>query len=155
MVLFDEFYLVPWRSSDFRKLEFAKTIMEALQTLRRLKLSLIVSFKDLDTLRGFCDWLEAISGRNKLECIEIHLDVVLDYEPNNAWHRLEEVLIKSGWPELKSVSITVAFEDQPATLAFERALNLDTRFLHLRGSKQLDFQFSIQTSTASDDKPDW
>ena len=91
---------------------------------------------------------------HKLQCIEIHLNVVFGYEPNNEWHRLEKVLVKSGWPELKCVSITVTFEDQSATPAFERALSIDTLFPRLRRSKQLDFQFSVDFSTTSDDEYD-
>ena len=83
--------------------------------------------------------------------------MLFDYEPNNEWHRLEEVLVKSGWPELKCLSITVTFQDQSTIAAFERGLSRTrhTQSLRLRRSKQLDFQFSIQNSTASDDESDW
>ena len=133
--------LARWSNFDFQELEIAKTITESLQTLRRLKLFILISFNLApDPLGGICDELEAISGRNKLEFIEIHLDV-FHYRPNILWHRLEEVLIKFGWPELKCVSITVTFVDRFETAAFERARSLDTRFLRLKRSKQLDFQF--------------
>jgi len=92
----------------FKTCEFAKTIMESLQTLRRLKLTIIVLFPDQDLLVGICDELEEISGRNKLECIETYLEVWYE-DKMDEWHRLEEVLIKSGWPELKCVSITITF----------------------------------------------
>ena len=85
-----------------------------------------------------------------MERIGIHFDVELDYEPNDEWHRLEEVLIKSGWPELKWISITVTFVDQSATAVFGWGLSLDRQFLRLRGSKQLDFQFSVVSDDESD-----
>ena len=107
LVLSHEFYLGSF--SDFRDLEFAETITESLQTLRRIKLAVSLLFWDGDPLKGICDTLEEISGRNKLECIKIHVNVLFDYEPNNEWHRLEGVFVKSGWPELKCVSITVTF----------------------------------------------
>ena len=127
-VLLDEFYLAPWYK--FRDLEFIKTITESLQTLRRLELSIMVSFEEYpDPLGGICDWLEAISGRNKLESIEIYFYVTpSDYELNDTWHRLEEVLIKSGWPDLKCISITVASSDESGTVTFERAPSLDTQY---------------------------
>ena len=150
MVLLNEFYLVPWNHSNFRKLEFAKTITEVLQTLRRLKLSITVLSDGLGPVEGICDWFEAISGMNKLECIEIYLDMLF-YEPgDNDWCRLEEVLLKSGWSELKRVSLT--FNDQSTTyLEVAENFDADTLFPRLSRSKQLDFQFSADFS---DDKYD-
>ena len=107
LVLSDEFYLAD--NFHFRDVEFAKTITESLQTLRRLNLAIIVLSEYPDPLVGLFDELEEISGRNKLERIEIDLEVGYEYEAYDEWHRLENVLIKSGWPELKCVSITIIF----------------------------------------------
>ena len=105
----------------------------------------MVSFEEYpDPLGGICDWLEAISGRNKLESIEIYFYVTpSDYELNDTWHRLEEVLIKSGWPELKCISISVASSDESGTVTFERAPSLDTQLPPFIKSKPLDFQLDF------------
>ena len=143
----DEFYLAP--NPDFRleDLEFAKTITESLQTLRGVHLTISVFGEQEDPLEGFCDELEGISGRNKLECIEIHLLVWYEYKARDEWHRLEEVLIKSGWRELKYVSIAITFGRQYPT-AFELALQnfQHKQFLRLRKIDHLDFQFSVKDS---------
>ena len=151
--ILNEFYLVPWNHSGFRKLEFAKTITEVLQTLRRLNLSIVVdSFEGLGPLEGICDWFEAISGMNKLECIEIHLDVLFYKPHDDDWRRLEEILLKSGWPELKRVSLTLTFDDQSTTeYELAKKFDADTLFPRLSRSKQLDFQFSAGFSIPSDE----
>ena len=146
-VLSDEFYL--GQNPDFRlgDLEFARTITESLQTLRRVKLDISLYGGEDDPLQGFCDELEEISEMNKLECIEIHLLVWHEYKAHDEWHRLEEVLIKSGWRELKSVSITITFGGRYPT-AFELAHQSfqHKHFLRLRKREHLDFQFSVENS---------
>lgn len=74
-----------------------------------------------------------------MECIEIDLTLKYEYEAHDEWHRLEAVLIQSGWPELKCVSITIGFEPRYPT-AFELAKSLQhTQFPRLRKRKHLDF----------------
>ena len=149
LALTNDFYSASY--FNLRDLEFAKTITESLQTLRRVKFA--VWFEDGDPLGAVCDELEEISGRNKLECIEIDVRVRYQYKTHNEWHRLEEVLITSGWPELKCVSITITSERvysgarglRPPT-PFELALkNLEhTHFPRLRRSKHLDLKFLVK-----------
>ena len=147
LVLSHEFYLGSF--SDFRDLEFAETITESLQTLRRIKLAVSLLFWDGDPLKGICDTLEEISGRNKLECIEIHLTIMrYEYMGYYVWHRLEDVLIKSGWPKLNCVSITITFEYPRPSTNFQFPESLQHAHLpRLRTIKHLDLKFSAEYST--------
>ena len=137
--------------SKFRDLEFAKIITESLQTLRRVKLAIILRFWVWDPLVGICDVLEEVLGRNKLECIEINLKMRYEYMDYYRWHKLEEVLIKSGWPELKCVSIVITFEFQysepPTDLPLLIGSLHHAHFPRLRTSKHLDFKFSVEYIT--------
>ena len=91
-----------------------------------------------------------MSGKNKLECIQIGFMVFSDYEPNNECHRLEEILIQSGWPELKRVSIFITFLGQSGAATSEWALGLDTRFLRLRKKKTVGLHLSRSGSHSND-----
>ena len=135
----------------FRAMELAKTITPSLRTLRRLELVIFIDgVSDPDPLVGLCDELENILGKNRLESLDIKIEVSTDRDcqTGDEWGRLEKVLLKSGWPMLKHVSVAIVMfaysrlEDGPFEIALE---NLpQTQFTGLVSSKNLDFRFSVR-----------
>jgi len=135
----------------FRAMELAKTITPSLRTLRRLELVILIDgVSDPDPLVGLCDELENVLGKNRLESLEIKIEVSTDEDcqTGDEWGRLEKVLLKSGWPMLKHVSLDIVMfvysrlEDGPFEIALE---NLpQTQFTGLVSSKNLDFRFSVR-----------
>ena len=100
-----------------------------------------------DLLAEFCAELEAISRKNKLESIEIMVDLRVSKDCKSGadtWSRLEKVLLQPGWPTLKHVSLLIIiFRENviPFKVALERLW--ETQFAGLMSSNNLDFQFSI------------
>ena len=91
-------------------MEFAKTVTPSLQTLRRIEFNIgTIDGVNDDPLAELCDELEDISGKNRLESIKIQVYVQTDEDcrTGTEWGRLEKVLLKSGWPMLKHVSLTI------------------------------------------------
>ena len=143
------FLIVP--DNIFSEIKFAKMIAPSLQTLRRVHLTLVVDEESEDPLAGFCEELEAISGENQLESIEIVTDfrvfrVSEDSQSGaDTWSGLEKVLLQPGWPTLKHVSLLIIIyrkNDSLFKVALERLR--EKQFAGLMSSNNIDFQFSIQ-----------
>jgi hypothetical protein len=99
-----------------------------------------------DPLAGLSKELEEISGKNRLESIEISIDLQADadYQTGDTWGKLERVLLQPGWPMLKHVSLSITINketDSPIKAALEHMR--ETQFAGLTSSKNLDFRFSI------------
>ena len=124
----------------------ANTIIPTLRTLRRVQLNITLGYLNEDPLAGLCDELEEISGMNKLESIEIQIKVPLGEKcrTGDEWGRLEKVLLRSGWPMLKRVSLAIFIFHSKRHGPFEKALKrLQTQFSSLTSSKNCDFHFSV------------
>ena len=132
----------------FPAIEFSKAVAPSLETLKRVHLTLVVDEDSEDPLAGFCEELEAISGKNQLESIEIVVDLQADEDCHtgaHTWSRLEKVLLQPGWPTLKHVSLLIIIyreNNSPFKVALERLR--ETQFAGLMSSNNLDFQFSIR-----------
>lgn len=139
---------------NFKAIEFAKAVSSSLQTLSRVHLSLgIGRLSRQDPLAGLCDELAEIVGNNKLESleIEINMEASEDGSTGDEWGRLEKVLLKPGWPVLKHVSLDIFL------WTFTQGLNNlssvgvalkglpQTQFAGLTSDKNLAFRFSVQT----------
>lgn len=124
-------------------MEFAKMVAPSLQTLRRVHLEIIVNDESDILLARLCVELEEILGKNKLESLEIEFGVDSTYcHTGDVWGRLEKVLLKSGWPMLKHISIVIYTWSQEVQVALQRLPR--TQFTGLTSSKNLDFQFSVR-----------
>ena len=127
-------------------MELAEVVTPSLPTLRRVGFN--VDFDGKDPLDVLCYELQRISGKNRLESIEMRIAVC---QTGPKWDRLEEVLLfRSGWPMLKHISLIVdihSHHDVPRIDApFGIALKSlpQTQFTGLMSSKNFDFQFSVQ-----------
>jgi hypothetical protein len=132
----------------FQELRFAEVVTPSLQRLKRVHLSFIIDEDSEDPLAGLCEELEEISGKNRLESIEILINLRLkadeDYYTGDTWGKLERVLLQPGWPMLKHVSLSIIIcreNNSPIKAALERLR--ETQFVGLMSSKNLDFRFSI------------
>lgn len=133
-------------------MELSRTIEPSLQTLTVLHFIInnIIGV-DNDPLGGLCYELEKISGKNNnLEFIDIHVYVEPDEDCHTGaqWGVLENVLLNSGWPMLKEVSLSIfLFYTSVRRLDSPLAMVLkslpQTQFTRLTLSKDLDFQFSV------------
>ena len=130
-------------------MEFAKCVTPSLQTLTRMELVITEVEEDDDPLAGLYDELAEIAGKNKLESLEIEIDVYRDEDcpTGDEWGRLEKVLLKPGWPMLKRVSVAIllsSYNRQPLKENTDALKKLgQTQFAGLESNKNLDFQFSI------------
>ena len=133
---------------DFQTIELAKTIAPSLQTVRRIELTLTLYGQSEDPLLGLCDELEQISGQNKLESIEISIKMENECKMGDECGRLERVLLTSGWPMLKYVSLDVTINSLSIGIhtSFGMALNSlpQTQLAGLMESKDLDFRYSLR-----------
>ena len=127
----------------FGRMAIAEMVTPSLQTLKRLHLT-FKGWSFTDPVSDLCDELNKISGKNRLECIEIESDY-LSLEMCG----LEEVFLSSGWLMLKRVSLTVTIhvleENSPSTRIIESALQ--ERLPGLMSSKNFDFLFTVQEET--------
>ena len=149
LVLIALFFVV--NDIDFGAMKLAKMVTPSLQTLRRVELNVIIDSHSKDPLAVLCDELEHISGKNRLESIKIQIDLQIDIDCRSGteWGRLEKVLLHSGWPMLKYISLVIVINshyelriDGPFGMALK---NLpQTQFTGLMSSKNLDFRFSVQ-----------
>lgn len=124
----------------FRIMDFANMITPSLQTLRRLRLS-IDGWEMSDPVPDLCNQLETISGKNRLESIEIENHVQSD-----EWDRLDRILLAPGWPMLERVSLTIVIFVSEINSPFKRIVeNLaQNKLSGLMSSKNLDFHFLVQ-----------
>ena len=133
---------------DFQTIELAKTIAPSLETVRRVELILTIDGQGEDPLLGLCDELERISGENKLESIKI--DIKMEDECKkigDEWGRLSKILLTSGWPMLKYVSLAVIINWRiRLDTSFGTALKSlpQTQLAGVMARKDLDFQFSLR-----------
>jgi hypothetical protein len=139
------FVFIAW-NDVFQELGFAKMVTPSLQKLKRVHLTFAMDVYHGDPLAGLCEELEEISGKNKLESIEIVIDLQANEvcHTGDKWGKLERVLLQPGWPMLKHVSLSITLyrkKYNPLKAALERLR--ETQFARLMSSKNLDFQFSI------------
>ncbi|KAF8804779.1 hypothetical protein BYT27DRAFT_7340066 [Phlegmacium glaucopus] len=133
--------------TSFRALEFATAIAPCLETLRRVCLDIIARETPNDPLVGLCDELEDISGKNILESIELEITLLIDEDHplSDDWARLENILLKPGWPMLKRVFLIIGIHaDFWDGYARAMANLLRAHFTGLKSSKTFDFQLSVQ-----------
>lgn len=136
---------------NFQVIELSRTIAPSLQTLTVLHFIInnIIGV-DNDPLGGLCYELEKISGKNNLEFIDIqvYVEPYEDCHTGAQWGMLENVLLNSGWPMLKYVSLSIFLFytsarrlDSPLAMVLKRLPQ--TQFTRLTLTKDLDFQFSV------------
>ena len=121
-------------------------VTPSLQTLRRVELKVVIGSYGKDPLEVLCDELEHISGKNRLESIEMRIAV---FRTGAEWGRLEKVLLHSGWPMLKHISLVMVIHSY-SELRIDGLFGMvlkslpQTQFTGLMSSKIFDFRFSVQ-----------
>jgi hypothetical protein len=132
---------------DFvQDIDFSETIAPSLHTLRRLHLA--VHGYPAATTAEFCDMLDKLSGKNRLESLEIELEAASD---DTDWSRLDKILLTPGWSMLKHVSITIIHIKQGNNSLLDATLESlsQNQFVGLASSKKLNFSFSVREQSMS------
>ena len=110
-------------------------------------MSFVIYEDSADLLAGLWEELEEISGKNRLESIEIEIDLLADEDYHtgdwDAWGKLERVLLQPGWPMLKHVSLFIFYRADDSLLKAALEHLRETQFARLMSSENLDFQFSV------------
>jgi hypothetical protein len=123
----------------------AKALTPSLHTLRRVHLNITSDKSGEDPLAGLCNELEEILEINNLESIEIQMRTDEIRQTGDEWGRLEEVLLKPGWPKLKRVSLAINIYGDFVVWEILALKSLPyTQFTALASSKNFDFHFSVE-----------
>ncbi|KDR73088.1 hypothetical protein GALMADRAFT_252549, partial [Galerina marginata CBS 339.88] len=136
-------------SPPFTWAGLSRMLHPSIQTLTHLRLKTILYDESGtgDPLSGLDAELEQFRHQNQIEDIAIRVSIETDTECNRGeWGRLDEELTRSGWPKLKSVSLSIViwsyiWEGNDLKLALKKLP--ETQFPKLSSSKSVVFEFEV------------